>query len=309
MGANFKMTTFIRCKQKKERKVTLVSLEIKVIDGEKYYPEQLLKEQQEKAKRQREGYKKKLKKDENSEIQFVNNDMEAIDKIMNDLTRPQRGLLVILLCYLDYRENGGKLINMNKYKKPLNRKDMVNILKCSKQTLSDFLSVCIKNGIMFCDDDEFYSINNNIAFKGGYRDMNRNLVSMMTESMKESLKDLKPVQIGLLYDIQKYINEETMILCKNPNEKDVSKLEYLSQEELAKELGMRKETLYRHMRNLIIQNQYVLGKLSFGGKENRIIVNPNFFFRGSYDKTLEKFGTKKGEVAPMFRVDNKSNLW
>lgn len=234
---------------------------------------------------------------------FVNNNMNKIGDVMEVLTRPQRGLLVILLCYLDYIENGGKLVYMDKKKEKLTKAKIKEILPCTKQALNRFIKACEENNIMHynIEKDEFI-INKEVAFKGGYKGSEKQVVSMRTIEIKHAIEELKPVQLGLIYDLQQFINTETHMLCSNPNEKDVNKLIFLTQKELAEGLDVSTSFLEKNLQRLIINNQRILVKI-VNGREVRLMVNPNFVFRGDFDTACKVVqGVQNKSIQAIFRA-------
>lgn len=253
-----------------------------------------LKEIHERERRQKEEWKAKQEgKKRRSKISFVNNDMDAVELMQSALTRAQRGLFVLLTCYLNY---DNKLVYYNRGDQPLNKGDIANVLNCSPSTANEFVNICIDYGIMRFDEVEnAYYVNPSVSFKGGYSNMERTVVSVKKE-VKRLAKALTPTQLGLLYDIQPYINRKYHVLCMNPEE---TRWEYVQQQELkpaslARELGMDEKHLNKQLAKMKVDGKMVVQKIGYG-KKCRYLVNPNFIFRGDFNKAVETIRTMYNE--------------
>ena len=277
------------------------------LEGERIFIET---ETQRQAKaRQKEGYKKKLhmeaekerKKVIKSNIQFVNIDMDSIDDVMKSLTRAERGLLVIFLCYLDY--DNTLVIKVKSGKRYIQKSDLMRIWNIPKSTLNKFIRKCENYDFMHYEEGQkCFCISKDIAMKGAYKGSGRNLVSMRVDNLRKYKCELKPVQIGMLYDLTKFIQEDTMFLCSNPQERNIDKLKKLNETQLAEHLGVNISTIKRQLKYLLMGRQYVIAKVP-KGKEIGFIVNPNFFFRGDYCESCERVGaTSRKTVSMIFKA-------
>lgn len=70
--------------------------------------------------------------------------MEAVKDIISVLTRPQRGLLLLLQTYADYEGILRNTALRKRDKTVMTNADIMKVLGISKQTYSDFLSNCLK---------------------------------------------------------------------------------------------------------------------------------------------------------------------
>ena len=169
--------------------------------------------------------------------------------------------------------------------KPLTKPQIQKVLNCPKRTLYDFLEACTKGGILWYDEEEeSYIVNPKVAFKGQYKYSDKEVVSMKVE-MKNLLGHLTPTQIGLLYDLQPYINIKYETLCKNPNETEWSRIKHLTPKTLAAELGMSSAKLNQQLSKLKVDGKMIVQKVGYGNR-SRYLMNPNYIFRGSWKKAI-----------------------
>lgn len=275
---------------------TLINKEGEIVNLKEIIDNEI-RELVEKQNKQKDSYKEKLSREEKSNINFVNHDYNSIDEIMKLFTRGQRGYFLVLSCYVCYSEKGNKLVHQNG--KPLTKNTMLDILNCSGKSLKNFLEICTNNEIFFYSEKEkCYSINPKYSFKGGYKNKRDKVVSFMTDTIISAIEneELKPSQLGFLYDIQKYLNMDTMLLCENPNEKVFENLRPLNQKQLAKLMNMTEQQLLKQLNNLKVNKTYIVTKIKCYGSarnEHRILINPDFVFRGNYNaciETVKKYG-------------------
>lgn len=215
---------------------------------------------------------------------FTNTNMDEIDYICDSLTNTQIGFLMILQCYIDY---DGNLIKSQKDKTPLKTGDFQKILGLDgkRRTFYDFKNKCFEKGILLYNGEEkTYSINQKFIFKGAFKGMD--VVSVVTNEMKEMSKELKPTDLAILFKLQKYVHFDSMALVWNPDESVPSKLKTLKAQDLANELGVSRSYVYTKLPMIKYKNNFVIAQVK-AGKKKSYMLNPKVFFRGDFAKVQE----------------------
>ncbi|NRD76215.1 hypothetical protein HPT25_01665 [Bacillus sp. BRMEA1] len=85
-------------------------------------------------------------------------------------------------------------------------------------------------------EETIYEINPKFFAKG--RTENAQYVKFYLKHFKSLTKGLSPAEKGFLLEIAPYFHYDQYVLCKNPNETDLTKLEFFTREELAVTLEM-----------------------------------------------------------------------
>ncbi|WP_280166474.1 hypothetical protein [Priestia aryabhattai] len=239
------------------------------------------------TKEQRKAYKKRLEKEHNrNNVKFTNTNMNEIDYICENLTNAQIGYLMVLQCYIDYK---GTLVHSQKNRTPLKPGDFQKILGLvgKRQTFYDFKNTCLDVGILNYDGlEKAYSINKKFIFKGAFKGMGMDVISMVTKEMKEISEALKPTDLAILFKLQKYVHINSMALVRNPNETNKKKIETLKAADLVDILGVSKNYIYSRLPKLTYNGQALIAQVK-AGKKKSYMLNPNVFFRGDYAQIQE----------------------
>lgn len=256
-------------------------------DGEKgfFVTEIQLEENIRKENERKEAYKKHLEKVHNrKQNKFTNTNMDEIDYICTNLTNTQIGFLMILQSYIDY---DGKLIKSQKVKTSFKTCDFLKVLglEDKRQTFYDFKDKCLEKGILiYKGEEKAYFINKKYIFKGAFKGMD--VVSVVTNEMKEMSEELKPTDLAIIFKLQKYVHLISMAMVWNPDESDPSKLKTLKAQDLANELGVSRSYVYTKLPMIKYKNNFVIAQVK-AGKKKSYMLNPKVFFRGDYTKVQE----------------------
>lgn len=256
------------------------------------------------TEKQRKANKKRLEKEHNrNNVKFTNTNINEIDYICENLTNAQIGYLMILQCYISYE---GTLVHSQKNHTPLKTGDIKKVLGLVDKDSSykDFRKKCLNAGILIYDGQEkTYSINEKFIFKGAFKDMGIDVVSMVTKEIKNGLKEAKPEELAMIFKLQKFVNFNTMALVKNPNETNSDKLEFMKQKDLAQFLGVSPSHLSRKLYQIVVNNEYIIAKIKVGKEPTKFMLNPTVFFRGDYTAVQKEVTI---DVAPFFKVKRKN---
>lgn len=237
---------------------------------------------------QAEAYKDR-RKFNGRQPDFTFTAMEAIGEVISVLTTAQCGYLTLLQCYVGYDD--GLLVNSNG--SAMKTSDMIDALqlKRKRQTFYDFMTACINHGII-TQDDGGYRVNPKYHFRGVTQ--NRAVVRSYTARVKQLYREVRAVDIGLMYRMFAFVHYGTNALCANPLERDPEKIRWFSGKELAEAIGIDAKELYKRLPRMKFGNEYVIARLTIG-ETTSYVFNPNVFYRKNTkpdDTLIAMFSTK-----------------
>lgn len=191
----------------------------------------------------------------------------------------------IYLCtYIDYEgrlrfksaNNKGKLITV---------KDLPKVLGLSEREARNTKNALVEHELIFINKDKTINVNPKYAIKGGMsRKELRGSVRAMEEGIREIYEKAKPREhrrLALLMELLPYINFSHNIVCNNPNEKDIEKVDPFNLTEvmeLAKYTNLTK--FKRDLLNLTVNEELVI-KITETKHGKFIYVNPRIFYKGN----------------------------
>ncbi|AXF40011.1 hypothetical protein LEY_84 [Paenibacillus phage Ley] len=225
------------------------------------------------SKAQAEAYKEREEfKGRQSDFTFTA--MDAINEVTAVLTTAQCGYLVLLQCFVNYGD--GTLVDSEDI--PMSTKDMQTVLQLTRkrQTFYDFLNACLEHDIIRKKDDNSYSVNPRYHFRGATD--NKAVIRSYTAMVKRVYREVRAVDLGLIYRMLPYVHYKTNALCANPSEPDVKSIRWFNGKELAAVLGINSMELSRRLPRMRFGDEYVVARLKVGGIAY-YIFNPNVFYR------------------------------
>jgi hypothetical protein len=219
------------------------------------------------AHKQREDFKGR-------QADFTFAAMEAMHEVIDVLTTAQCGYLLLLQCYVDY--GSGRLVHADKT--AMTTTDMMRALQLGKkrQTFYDFLSACLDRDIITKNDDESYSVNPRYHFRGVTH--NRAVIRSYSTKVKQIYREVKAVDLGLMYRMLPFVHYGTNALCANPTEQDPNNIRWFNGKELADAIGVHEKTLSGRLTRMKFGDEFVVARLSLG-EFKRFVFNPNVFYR------------------------------
>lgn len=235
-----------------------------------------IKDMQSKANRDK-GYREQKAKEQRDgrAIEFTNTDMRHLHEVYGVLTTAQCGYLMLLQCYVDY--DSGAIDNANKTH--MTTADMRKVLQLTgskESTFYDFFNACLQHGIL-TEEDGVYSVNRRYHFKGSLN--NTFAVKTYTAKIKRVYREVKAVDIGLIYRMLPYVHMSTNALCDNPFERDPHKVKWLNRKQLAEAIGVAPETLGRRLPKMKFDGVFVVARIKVGNEPERYTMNPSVFYR------------------------------
>ena len=205
--------------------------------------------------------------------------------------------LIYLSTYLSFHNSELRIGERRKLTKGM----LPEVLGVGERTVERFLCE-VSPTFLLVDNKGNLSLNTVAFAKGAMKNMIAFYIKVFAKGMQElynSVPKSKHKQLGYVFALLRYINVEHNILCHNPDEVDIEKIEPMTMQEFCVEIGYD----YRHVDRLhkvfkgltfdvgggkrelfcsIIKNEYT-------GKE-LMIVNPRVFYSGKNAEAVAEFG-------------------
>lgn len=208
------------------------------------------------------------------------------DRLLEEVLEEQYRFRFTYLCtYMDY-DNKLKFGNGKGDSKLMLEKDLEEVLMLSKRETIRTKKAFIKYGLITIDKDKTITINKKYAIKGkiGKRDLKRS-VRIMEYGIREMYTKANAREhkrLDIFNRLLPYVNYNHNVLCKNPNESDIKKIEPLNLSELCDIVGYDKTKSVR-LKNELLKIK-VDGQLAMGIFESdngkRIYINPKVYYKG-----------------------------
>lgn len=213
--------------------------------------------------------------------------MERMNYVTSVLTPAQCGYLLVLTSHVDFE---GLLIRSEKDTAPMTQALMQKTLKLSdtkRSTFTDFLDVCLNNGIIKREGDDYY-VEKGFHFRG--KTKGERVVRTYITQLREMYKEVSAHDIGLLYRLIPFIHVDTNILCTNPNEKDARSVVKFNRKTLAEAIGVTPQVISRATSRMIYDGKSVFAKVTTATDGTFYMLNPSIFRRSDrddYDETTK----------------------
>ena len=196
-------------------------------------------------------------------------------------------MLIMLSSFLDYNNNLIKTSGQ-----PMLRKDLARILDTSESSVSRFVNALKSEKILVVNNDGTMKINDERIYRGHIK-TNLNRTSYTTtriyiNSCRElyySCDKKNRSKLSYVYRLLPWINLEHNVLCWNPDEEDLEKLELMSIGDYAEEIGFGRENstkLSKELFSFKLYNKPVILLVYSGDiKKASVLINPSLLYSGS----------------------------
>ena len=212
--------------------------------------------------------------------------------------------LVYLQTYCDFAEEKGNRLKLST-KRDMRRSDLHKVLGLSYDATNSFWKeVCGKylledeNGLIFSHKDVFVRGKIEPGCKY-YRAYVRGVRKLYEETPKSKHKHL-----GYVFSLFPFINTEFNVLCFNPDEKDIDRIEFMTLSDFCDLIGFEKSNLHRLLaiyRGLrftaknnsdIAQTERFVSVVYDGIDQTkaRIFINPRIVYSGSAHEQVQILG-------------------
>lgn len=164
-------------------------------------------------------------------------------------------------------------------------KDLQEILKLSKRETINTKNELIENKLIIINDDKTISINNKYAVKG---DIDKRKLKGSVRAMEQGIQELynkakatEHKKLGLLIELLPYINFTHNVLCNNPNETDINKVDPLNLTEVMQLVEYKNLSRFKKdLLNLTVNDELV-AKITETKHGKFIYINPRIFYKGN----------------------------
>ena len=219
-----------------------------------------------------------------------------------DLKPQTAARLIYLLTYADYSEKGGYLKVTQR--KPMKKQNLREILGLSRDAVNDFLAevspsyiILDENGLLAATGKGFKrgSINNGCSYHRFYDRWVRSLYKAVPLTQHRYL--------GYIFQLLPFISIEYNVLCYNPTEEDIEKVEFMRLGEFCKEIGFdsshadRLLKIYKHMLFAVTDNSGMhkerFVSITYGGlnrHDAKVYVNPRILYSGTHPESVKLLG-------------------
>lgn len=215
---------------------------------------------------------------------FTCGSMLEIEKISNSIEDKYCGYLLMIQCFVYYKNKGGLIVKSSKNLNPMTKEDIKQTLGLKKDAFNDFMKVMINNKILI-EVNQGFKLNGNYHWKGSTEV--QYFIKSYTRNLKDLYYDVKAKDLGFIYKLLPYVHYETNYLCSNPHERESNTVEFLNKNNIARITGNTEKTVYTKMRKLKVNSMHVFLEEKRGN--NKLFkVNPFIFYRknGYADKSL-----------------------
>ena len=207
------------------------------------------------------------------------------------------------LCYLcTYLQFGKEMLYLTK-RKLMQKNDLPKILNLSRNTVDSFLTDAHR--YLRITDDGNLCVDTGVFFKGTLR--NKSHVSYQRiyldgfKALYHSTPASKHRYIGYLLKMLPYINVEHNILCENPEEKNLCKLEVRRYSDFCHEIGYSidhasrlRDEYSRLTVNVNGQAEKLCSFVLDGNKnpnDSLVVLNPHVIYSGSNHERVKSFAS------------------
>jgi predicted transcriptional regulator len=235
------------------------------------------------SKEQVDNFKEREERKKSRGRMFSFADMDNVMKMkeeivlgQSDLTVKDLGYFLVLQTYIDF---DGVLYESSVKEKPMKKADIAKLLGISKPTALKLVNKLLKHEMLLetkVEGKKAFQINEKFHFRGHTK--NKKLVKVFATKVREVYEELSPVDLGILYMVLPYIHHKTNVLCENPHETDVRKIEALSLTRLAELTGYTTSELSRRLNRMEFGDYIVFSKTIKQSKAH-YTVNPLVFYR------------------------------
>lgn len=241
----------------------------------------------------------KLKKDRRQFVDMFDNFFFlSFNKVLElDLEKQMVIRLLRLCCDLDYdnvvRKNQLTMLKMT-------NKEVGEILNLQERETKKTMSYIKQRGLIKMNENKEIKVNDDFVVKGKLQTSNKKqtmkdgYVRIFEDGFKELYDNCNPRDHKKLFffiQILPYVNIYYNILCLNPLESDLNKIEILTWNELMKILKIESaQASWRIKQNLLslkIKEKHVIMIIT-QGKNQGVTINPRIYYKGNNNLNMIK---------------------
>ena len=199
---------------------------------------------------------------------------------------------VILCCYMDY-DNSIRYGNAKDEYNYATEKDLEEIWRLSKRETISTKKALIQYDLLRVEGGHLY-INQKYCRKGQkVKKIPKTYLKGSVKMFKDGLLELNEKvdakehkKIALLVEILPYVNYNHNIVCSNPNEGNVEKIEPINLTKLANMMGYSTtQKLKKGLMDIKVNGKSLIMIANINNK-NMIVVNPSLYYKGNNMEAL-----------------------
>ncbi|UFH99682.1 hypothetical protein [Bacillus toyonensis] len=233
-----------------------------------------------------------VNKDKWSEKHFTMQDTKQYETIRNQLTQGQKGVLLLLTTTM-VAKKGGKLYKGRNER--LTIEDVARMIGRERRQTYEILVELEQVGAITKEQVGRHVCINIVEdfYLCGFMEKKRPVVKIFKKRLQEVAKLLTLNELGFLADVLSHIHWTTHILCSNPTEPDISKLEVWRGKDIVEVLGYSRNfvsaTLRKFKRNGIT--------MEIGTYIDVICIDPELVHRSAKEITILDIKNITKEIA------------
>lgn len=180
-------------------------------------------------------------------------------------------------------------------------KDLQEILKLSERECRNTKNELKRHKLIIVNEDKTITVNDKYAVKG---DIDKRKLRGSVRAMELGIQELynkakatEHKRLALLIDLLPYVNFTHNVLCHNPSEVKIEKIQAITLKELCKIVGYdetKSTRLKNELLKLTVNNEPVIGVFSKVGGIH-VYVNPRIYYKGNNIEDLKS-------LVNMFRI-------
>ena len=164
-------------------------------------------------------------------------------------------------------------------------KDLKEIFRLSKSETINTKNTLIENGLIIINKDKTININSKYAIKGEIEKRELKIsVKVMEKGIREVYRKSKATEhkkLALLIELLPYVNFRHNVICSNPEESDVEKINPFNLTEVMRITEYKNLTRFkRDLLNLTV-NEELAVKITETKYGKFVYVNPRIFYKGN----------------------------
>lgn len=164
-------------------------------------------------------------------------------------------------------------------------KDLKEIFRLSKSETINTKNTLIENGLIIINKDKTINVNSKYAIKGEIEKRELKMsVKVMEKGIREVYRKSKATEhkkLALLIELLPYVNFRHNVICSNPEESDVEKINPFNLTEVMRIAEYKNLTRFkRDLLNLTV-NEELAVKITETKYGKFVYVNPRIFYKGN----------------------------
>lgn len=228
------------------------------------------------------------------QVCYVKNQLLFNDLNLNKATISRFLYLATYIDYNDREENVLVKYTKNNKIEYMTKKNIRNLLNLSEKTFFDFLKEIKEKELLFEANNKIY-LNPVYVNKGDSKFKDKEYTRMFIDTTRDLYENCKPRQhkhLSYVYQLLPFLHYDTNILCKNPEETDVNKLDKLHFTDICKMLNLSedkrnmdklKKNLFKFYITKDDKKYYFLAYITVKqeiGTRSYYVVNPYVVWKG-----------------------------